>query len=234
MTESQGVAAVNRALSILDAFRNSNGYLTLNEIAIATGLYKSTVLRLISSLEQYGYVHRLDEGGYHIGPKVAELGAIYQNSFDLRDYVVPVLREMVDQIDESASFYVSEKEGRLCLFRVETKQVIRDHIREGDLLPLDQGASGKVLTRFAGGLATDFNPTDIVMVSVGERHPEMAASAAPVFGAKGRLVGALNISGPRTRFTQKALANIEKVLSKTAIDLSIRLGAPREAFTARS
>lgn len=228
MDQSQGVAAVNRALSILDAFKNSSGHLSLNDIAKATGLYKSTTLRLLASLEQYGYVRRMDEGGYHIGPKLAELGAVYQNSFNLRDYVLPVLRDLVDAIDESASFYIREPEGRLCLFRVETRQVIRDHIREGDLLPLEQGASGKVLTHFQAGLPDRIEPETYVMVSLGERHADMAASAAPVFGTGGRLVGALNISGPRTRFTSKALKEIDRILRKSATDLSIILGAPRD------
>jgi len=230
MNQSQGVAAVNRALSILDAFKDSNGYLSLNDIAKATGLYKSTTLRLLASLEQYGYVRRLDEGGYHIGPKFAELGAIYQNSFNLRDYVLPVLRDLVDAIDESASFYIREQEGRLCLFRVETRQVIRDHIREGDLLPLDQGASGKVLTHFQAGLPDHIEPDKYVMVSLGERHVDMAASAAPVFGTGGRLVGALNISGPRSRFTPKVLKEIDLILRKSATKLSVNLGAPKDSL----
>jgi DNA-binding IclR family transcriptional regulator len=232
MNQSQGVIAVNRALSILDAFKSSNGYMTLNEIANATGFYKSTTLRLLASLEQYGYVRRLDRGGYHIGPKAAELGAIYQSSFNLRDYVLPVLHNIVDATDESASFYVRDRESRLCLFRIETTQLIRDHIREGDVLPLDQGASGKVLSRYETGMPDRIAPDDYVLVSLGERQADMAASAAPVFGTGGRLVGALNISGPRTRFTSRALKKIDRILRKSATELSVSLGAPRESLPA--
>lgn len=232
MSQTQGVAAVERALSILDSYRDTDGYLSLHEISVATGLYKSTILRLLGSLEKFGYVHRLRDGGYHIGPKFAELAAVYRNSFNLRDYVQPVLRQLVDDTGESASFYVREAVGRMCLFRVETRHVIRDHIREGDVLPLDQGASGKVLTRFAAGLTGDAPPDTFVMTSQGERHSDMAASAAPVFGAESRLVGALSVSGPRTRFTPEALDAIETTLRRLAATLSIRLGARQEFLTA--
>ena len=81
----EGVAAVSRALSILDAFLGTKGILTLKEISEATDLYKSTVLRLLVSLERFGYVCCLGDKGYQVGPKGAELAAVYQASFDLRD-----------------------------------------------------------------------------------------------------------------------------------------------------
>lgn len=42
----------------------------------------------------------------------------------------------------SASFHVRQGNQRLCLFRVDSPQPIRDHIRAGDLLPLDRGVGG--------------------------------------------------------------------------------------------
>ena len=220
-----GVAAVNRALLILDAFRQTSGVLSLKEIAEATGLYKSTVLRLLESLEGFGYIRRLDTGSYHLGPKLAELAAVYRESFNLQSYVMPVLETVVAEIDESATFYVAEGEARVCLFRVETPQLIRDHIRVGDTLPL-KGASGKALIAFANGLESPADADALIFTSAGERHPDMAAVAAPVFGVGGKLVGALHASGPKTRFTAKAVKQISRVIQREAIQLSLRLGAP--------
>ena len=224
-----GVAAVNRALLILDAFRQTTGVLSLKEIAETTGLYKSTVLRLLESLEGFGYVRRLESGAYHLGPKLSELAAVYQESFNLQSYVVPVLETVVAEINESATFYVTEGESRVCLYRVETPQLIRDHIRVGDALPL-KGASGKALIAFAKGLQTPTDVNELVFTSAGERHPDMAAVAAPVFGVGGKLIGALNASGPKTRFTAKALKQFSRVIQREAIQLSVRLGAPENRF----
>lgn len=75
-----GVAAVERALSILDAFRAAQGELSLATLAERTGLYKSTILRLIVSLEAGGYIRRIESGNYQLGPKVAELSVRLESS----------------------------------------------------------------------------------------------------------------------------------------------------------
>lgn len=223
---SAGVAAVDRALSILEGFRHTSGTLTLKEIADATGLYKSTILRLLGSLDSFGYVRRLENGSYQLGPKLAELAAVYSESFNLDGYVVPVLDTLVETLNESATFYIAEGEARVCLFRREAPQVLRDHVRVGDALPIDKGASGKALTAFAGGLPANGAEAEWAFTSVGERHPDMAAAAAPVFGLNGALVGALNVSGPRSRLGSKALRQSAKIVRREAVSLSARLGAP--------
>ena len=48
--KANGVAAVERALSVLGAFRDGDASLSLHELAARTGLYKSTILRLLVSL----------------------------------------------------------------------------------------------------------------------------------------------------------------------------------------
>lgn len=227
---SAGVAAVNRALSILDAFQGTAGDLTLKEIADATGLYKSTILRLIGSLESFGYVRRFENGSYHLGPKLAVLAAVYRESFNLQSYVLPVLEAVVAEINESATFYIAEGASRVCLFRVEAPQVIRDFVRVGDSLPIEKGASGKALLAFANGLQGQVGAKDLVFASAGERHPDMGAVAAPVFGLEGKLVGALNVSGPKTRFTAKTMKQFTPVIAREAVRLSIQLGAPAERF----
>lgn len=89
MSEETGVAAVDRALSILAAFSPNDRSLTLTQIAERTGLYKSTVLRLIESLARAHYLVRITDGSYQIGPKPLQLGAIFQRQFHTSEYVPP-------------------------------------------------------------------------------------------------------------------------------------------------
>ena len=63
--DTGGVAAVERALAILDAFTEQDRSLTLAQVATRTGFYKSTILRLAASLEKKGYLIRLADGGWH-------------------------------------------------------------------------------------------------------------------------------------------------------------------------
>lgn len=48
------------------------------------------------------------------------------------------------------AFHVRQGDQRLVLFRVDSPQGLRDHVRAGDLLPLDRGAGGLVLMAYGG------------------------------------------------------------------------------------
>ncbi|MDB5800734.1 MAG: IclR family transcriptional regulator [Rhodocyclales bacterium] len=81
MSEVQsGVAAVDRALLILSAFHEEDVALSLALLARRTGLYKSTILRLLQSLLRAGYVVRLPDGNYVVGPEPARLARMFQTT----------------------------------------------------------------------------------------------------------------------------------------------------------
>ena len=114
-----GAAAVDRALSLLAAFRLGDAALSLTDLAERTQLYKSTVLRLLASLEHAGLVQRRSDGDYSLGAEVARLNAVYAASFSLDAAVLPVLQALVAATRESAAFHVRQGEQRLCLYRVD-------------------------------------------------------------------------------------------------------------------
>lgn len=81
MSEAQtGVAAVDRALLILSAFREDDAPVSLALLARRTSLYKSTILRLLQSLIRAGYVARLPDGNYVVGAEPLRLAKIYQTA----------------------------------------------------------------------------------------------------------------------------------------------------------
>lgn len=220
-----GVAAVERAFAILNAFRAGDTSLPLNEIARRTGMYKSTILRLITTLVQEHCIVRLDDGTYQLGSMLLHWGGLYQAALRLDDHVPPVLRRLVQETGEGASFFTREGTLRVCLFRVDSPRSIRDHVRTGDLLPLDKGAAGRVLASF-DRLLTDpaHFPAEPLIATVGEREPDIAAIAAPVFGPQGSLRGALAISGPAMRFSLDLVPGMSQALLKAAGELTRRLG----------
>jgi DNA-binding IclR family transcriptional regulator len=146
---NDGVAAVERALAILAAFQPDGAPRSLHDLAAKTGMYKSTILRLIASLERFNCVLRLPDGRYQLGPSLFHWGDIYRRSLKLEDHVVPLLHHLVQLTGESASFYARQGEQRLCLFRADSPKSVRDHVRAGDLLPLDRGAAGRVLREYS-------------------------------------------------------------------------------------
>lgn len=225
-----GVAAVERALSILAAFEPDGAPQALNEIAGKTGMYKSTILRLMISLERYNCVLRLADGRYQLGPRLFQWGTIYRRSLRLEDHVVPVLQQLVQLTGESASFYARQGEQRLCLFRQDSLKSVRDHVRAGDLLPLDRGAAGRVLREYSEPQAESKRVH--VSSSLGERDGETAALAIPVFGPSQELAGALSVSGPVARFTNETMPLIGKSLTEAARQLTGRIGGNAAVYEA--
>src|SRR3712207_5756316 len=183
-----GVATADRVLSVLTAFRRGDGALELAELAERTGLVKSTIMRLMVSLERFGLVTRLYDGSYQLDAEVLRLGSIYQQSLNLEAHVLPVLRRLVDQTQETAAFYVRHGARRLCLYRVDSPHLLRLHIRPGDMLPMDQSAIARVLRAFADGSE---DPTtaalELPLYSSGATDPHTAALAMPVFGTGSKL-----------------------------------------------
>lgn len=186
------VEAVERALTLLDAFNEEKREFSLAELSRVTGFYKSTILRLMASLEAFGYVVRDDKGTFRIGPAAARLAPLAGEGFRVERVIRPILRSLCELSGETASFYVRMGEERICRFRENGQHEIRHHLEEGKRLPLGVGAAGRILS----GKADSHG----VVVSIGEREPSVAAAAIGIFQPSGELLGAMALSGPRERF----------------------------------
>jgi DNA-binding IclR family transcriptional regulator len=230
-----GVAAVNRALIILGAFTKDDHSLTLAELAERTGYYKSTIMRLMESLKKFNYVRQLNNGAYQVGAQAAGIGAIYRRQFRTHDHIPSVLQQIVKEVNESASFYVEDGDSRVCLHRADSSRPVRDHIAEGDRLSLHDGASGHVLVAFGPSSASRSAKlakirSSFYSASFGERDPETAAIAVPVFGEDNVLKGALSISGPRYRFEALDVDAIVQTLWKHAKHLTSVFGGDKRIY----
>jgi DNA-binding IclR family transcriptional regulator len=219
-TAPGGAAAVDRALSLLSAFATGDSSLGLAELSQRTGLYKSTALRLLASLVHARLVQRLDDGSFALGSEVARLNAIYAASFSLDRVVLPALRALVAVTRESAAYHVRQGDTRLCLYRVDSPQPVRDHIRTGDVLPLNRGTGGRVLSAFGGDQVRSPVGRDKALYAqireqgyycaTGDRLAGVAGISAPVFRPDGSLAAALTLTMPAERYDER---HVQKVLA---------------------
>jgi DNA-binding IclR family transcriptional regulator len=210
-----GVAAVDKALAILRLFSSKNLELSLNEIAEATGLYKSTALRMLASLSNAMLVLKRSDGLYVLGPAIASLSAGYQHQQSLETVVTPILESLMKSSHESAAFHVRQGEKRLCLYRVDSKQALRDHVKVGDLLPIGKGAGGKVLRAFEGAPGKAFSQirNDMGIAISGDRVKEISGISSPVFNAEG-FIGVITLTMPTYRFDPKQMSIVKASAKK--------------------
>lgn len=203
---SSGVAVLDRAFAILNAYGPTDERLTLTELSRRTGLYKSTVLRLLGALEHGGFIRKLSDGQYAIGHQPLRLATLYQRSFQVGPVVEPILQQLSRDLGETASLYVRQGDKRLVLYRVEPTRSVRVAIRVGEEFAIDKGASGKVLLAFTEASDPRWNEVraQLFAVSYGERDPETTSASVPIFDATGLIAGALTVSGPKGRFGDAA------------------------------
>ncbi|MBP1157528.1 MULTISPECIES: IclR family transcriptional regulator [unclassified Paenibacillus] len=232
------VRAVERALDILLCFTEAED-LSLTEIAGRVGLHKSTVHRLLASLEGKGFIIRNPGSDrYRLGFRIWELSANLTHSDDPALILLPELELLRDQVGETVSLYVRDGMERVRVQAVQSNQAIRRVAPIGARLPLYVGASSKILVAFADPAeqqALLHDPTWPQVVSpaayleqleevktlgyatsVEEREPGAAAVAAPIFGRGQRLAAALAVSGPSNRLTVEMMKEHAPLLMEAA------------------
>lgn len=247
-----GVKSVSRALKILDAFSPEHPELSLNDISKITGFYKSTILRQIDTLSKEGYLVKSSETGrYWLGAKLYFLGQIFVQSSSLLRSADSILKEVVEELQETTGIFVTDAIERLCLKMVSGPHFIRATFKAGQKMPIYAGASGKVLLAFSPdaflnkvidetGLQrhTELTITDPdelrselariraqgFAVSWGERVPSAVTASVPVFGSDNNLACALSTSGPSERLTENKMPEAIKVLQIAGRKLSTEIG----------
>lgn len=223
---NHGVAAVEKALGLLDCFRLGSEMLSLAQLSTASGMHKTTVFRLLNSLERMSYVVRTADGRYALGPRLLYLGKLYEQSFQLGPLIEPVLQELAAVTKESASYYVLHgDEQRMCLYRAEPSEGLRETRLPGTILPLDDTAIGSVLKFWGKGEETAQKSDPLPWFTSGARDIYTAAFATPLFGAGDKFMAALALSGPASRLEAADRADISRVQLLAATRLSRMLGA---------
>jgi DNA-binding IclR family transcriptional regulator len=225
--KTEGVAAVNRALSLLCAFEQSPDGMTLAELTVATGLYESTILRLLDSLLSAGFAKKLADGRYVVGPRILPLSEMYRRSFRLSDYVLPRLRKLSQETGECACLYVREGNKRVCLYHIQSRRSVRTHVFEGEMFPLNVGAAGRVILALdEGTLGEPYDQIrrDGFAITKGERDPESAALSCPVFSQGTKLLGAISLVIPLYRFSDAVLDEFLPAVQRCTAALTDDLG----------
>ena len=225
---NEGVAAVERALAVLDCFKPGSEKLTLTDLSKKLSLHKTTVFRLLNSLIRCGYAMRDADGRYSLGPRVLYLGRVYESGFRLSDVVMPVLEKLSGLTGESAAYYIeSDQKGtRLCLFRCQPHEGLHSQVLAGSIMLPDNSSTGRVFKTWAELSGSPDEP--LPFFSCGVRDPYTSSWSVPVIGDDDRFVGAITIAGPSERLRNVDVPYFESAIIQAAADLSGGLGASAE------
>jgi DNA-binding IclR family transcriptional regulator len=231
-----GVRSVQRALDILSLLTQERPAVSVREIVEATGLAKTTVIRLVQTLEQSGLLWATPTG-YMAGPGLWRWAHLARRSWELPPETQRMMRDLAARRRETVNLYVPRDIYRVCIAQQESPQPLRHVVHVGDELPLWAGASSKVLLRHAspGLLARiarsspygeghvrrlrewiDQAAHEGFAVSHGEREDGLTAVAVPILSRSGSVVAALSLSGPTMRFPDERVAEFVVDLKEVA------------------
>lgn len=240
--EAQGVRSVRRALDILSLLTEDRPSVSIRDIVDATGLAKTTVIRLVQTLEQSGLLWATS-GGYMAGPGLWRWAHLARRSWELPAETQQMMRDLAARQRETVNLYVLSDIHRVCVAQQESPQPLRHVVQVGDELPLWAGATAKILLRDApdsllsrvvrsspfgeGHVAalrewTDEAALQGFAVSHGEREEGLSAVAVAVTGRSGAVVAALSLSGPTLRFPAERVSQFAADLQEVAGRMSER------------
>jgi IclR family acetate operon transcriptional repressor len=243
------VAAVERALAVLDALAAADGELGTNELARRTGINASTVSRLLATLAARDLVEHLPGSGrYQLGLGLLELGNAVLGRLDVRDLARPHLVALVEETGETATLSAPGEADAITVDFVQSPASVQSVARLGRPSVAHATATGKVLLAFGRrelppeplraftpqtitGRATLQAEVERVIgrgwaQAVGEREEGLNAIAAPVFARHGELAAILGLQGPAGRFDRRAMASAAPVLLEHAQAVTRALGGP--------
>jgi DNA-binding IclR family transcriptional regulator len=240
--EAGGVRSVQRALEILSLLTEARPMVTIREIVDETGLAKTTVIRLVQTLEQEGLLWATAKG-YTAGPGLWRWAHLAKRAWELPPETQQLMRDLAARQRETVNLYVARDIYRVCIAQQESPQPLRHVVQVGDELPLWAGASSKVLLRDASpalltrvARSSPYGESHVETLrkwvdeviktgyasSAGEREPGLSAVAVPVTGRSVAVVAALSLSGPTIRFTEERIAEFVEDLKRVAARMSER------------
>ena len=246
---SQSVRAVERALDILSCFTRNEPVRSLTQIAERVGMSKSTVHRLLATLESKRFITRDKVTGlYRLGFRFVEMASLVDK--DLQQWAQPFLQRLSEECGETVDMSVLDGSSVIYLYVVESPQRVKIAAAVGQRLPAFCTASGRALLAYlpddqvekilAEGLPryTDKSPGSVEAVlellavtrergfAVSEREyeEEINAVAAPILGNDNRPLAAIAIVGPSYRLTLERMFVLGQTIKKTTETISREVG----------
>ena len=246
------VSAVAKALQLLAAFSIRERQLSLADLAGRTGIPRATAFRLLSTLEDEGFLVK-EDGEYRPGFKCFVLGSVAAASLDLRKESRPCLTALRNDTGETSQIAILDSWQIVYLDRVPSLQAVGYMTaRTGAIFPSYCTALGKVMLAYKpeaevmAWTATQafkaYTPNTITAADrlqdelrairdrgcatdEQEREVGVRCIAAPIRDHDGDVVAAISVAGPSERMPRQLVGSdmAGKVMA-AAQAISIRLG----------
>lgn len=251
MSENR-VQSLDRTLDIIELLCTEKEGLGVTEIGLRLGLHKSTVHRLINTLEKRGYIEKASRTNiYKLGLKFIEVGSLFLNKLELKTEAFPYLRKLAQRTGQTVHLAILSDREAIYIDKVDVLNSIRMYSQIGRRVPLHCTAIGKILIsgmegqelyEFIGRIKLSrstsrsiLNREDLLKELAvirqrgwaldNEEHEEgIRCIAAPVLDYTGKIIAAVSISGHKDIILMDRDEETACYVMETAREISVRMG----------
>ncbi|RSM86022.1 IclR family transcriptional regulator [Kibdelosporangium aridum] len=244
--------SLDRALTLLDAL--AEGPRTLDQLAETIGVHKSTVLRLLRTLETHRFVQRDGVRYYRLGTALFDLAHRSLEDRDVRRSVEPALRELNAQTGHTVHLASYEDGEVVYIDKFESRHQVRMYSRIGKRAALHCTAVAKVLVaafpeerrrEIATGIKYEKKTENTILtpeaylselatvasrgyaVDNSEHEDFIHCVAAPIRGPRGEVLAAMSLSVPKVLLDLDGLLGLVPDLLRAAEKASAECGYHR-------
>jgi len=225
--------------------------LSFNEIIQLTGTPKTSVHRMLGSLEDMGFLDKDEDNLYSLGLLFLQFGQLVADRLDIRQLALPVMKKLRDETEEAVNLIIKDGDEAMYVEKLDSTHPVRLYTAVGRRSPLYAGACPRIILAFlpqeeqeqylktidfkmyASGTITDIDKLRLVLeetknsgyaISKSELEDHTTAIAAPIFDHKGKVVGGLSLAGPDIRFQAERLPEFIEKVKAHAKEVSERMG----------
>lgn len=245
----RGASVIENTVAILRCFSPDRQELGVTEIAPQVGLHKSTVSRILASLEREGIVEQGSTRRYRLGLGIIAIAGPLLADLDVRRAGYSVLQRLTEATGETSALMVWNGTESITIEQIPSAHQVKhtsslgsryqtalsasvqvflsgedvDHVR--DLLAggVVRGVDGeKAVDEYLGRLAKI--PERGYAVNYAETSPEEVGVAAPIRDHRGAVVAAVLVPAPRFRVDDDGVARLGESCMKAAHRVTLRLG----------
>ncbi|WP_240898848.1 IclR family transcriptional regulator [Kocuria sediminis] len=254
--EARAASVVSHALRVLRCFSVDEPLLGVTEIAARVGLHKSTVSRLLATLEQENVVERDPQTRrYRLGLGLISVAGPLLAELDERRAAYPVLLELTERTGETSALMVWSGDQAVCVEQIPSPRQIKHTTPLGTRYNTALSASVQLFLAeqpperaqalLLSGIIELPDPTEAsvgtyleslrqvaeegVALNYGKTSMDEVGVAAAVRDHRDRTVAAVMIAAPRYRVTPEQAQLLSSAAVAAAREVSQRLGAPAGA-----
>ena len=241
----KSVRAVDRAIEILRSFSAEKASMSVLEIQKKVRLSRPTLYRLLETLASHGLIraHGTPQR-FSLDYGVGQLAQNWMAGLNPIAAGQPIVERLHEETKESVDLVVLRGLQHFCVLELPSPHVLSMARGIGPMGHLGHGASGKAILAFMSEMQietvlrtlpkgvdkktvlADLAATrrDKFRVSRSEIFDGAVGIAAPYFDNANRVAGSIIVFGPENRFNEQRIANVSKLVVRSAVELSAALG----------